>query len=128
MKLFFKKTGEGKPLIILHGLFGMSDNWATLSKAFAEAGFGCYLVDQRNHGRSPHSEDFNFQIMAQDIFELMNEEKMPPVHPGEILLEDFMKPSGITQYRLAKAMNVLLTIWLLTTIGLLLLIPKCVFV
>ncbi len=36
----------------------------------------------------------------------MNEEKMPPVHPGEILLEDFMKPLGITQYRLAKAMHV----------------------
>jgi addiction module HigA family antidote len=36
----------------------------------------------------------------------MNEEKMPPVHPGEILLEDFMKPLGITQYRLAKEINV----------------------
>ena len=31
---------------------------------------------------------------------------MAPVHPGEILLEDFMKPLGITQYRLAKEMNV----------------------
>lgn len=36
----------------------------------------------------------------------MQEEKMPPVHPGEILLEDFMKPLGLTQYRLAKGMNV----------------------
>lgn len=36
----------------------------------------------------------------------MNEQKMPPVHPGEILLEDFMKPLGITQYRLAKEMNI----------------------
>ena len=36
----------------------------------------------------------------------MAEEKMPPVHPGEILLEEFMKPLGISQYRLAKAMNV----------------------
>lgn len=36
----------------------------------------------------------------------MTEEKMPPVHPGEILLEDFLKPLGITQYRLAKAMHV----------------------
>ena len=36
----------------------------------------------------------------------MTEEKMPPVHPGEILIEDFMKPLGISQYRLAKAMNV----------------------
>ncbi len=36
----------------------------------------------------------------------MNEPKMPHVHPGEILLEDFMKPLGITQYRLAKEMNI----------------------
>ncbi len=36
----------------------------------------------------------------------MTEQKMPPVHPGEILLEDFMKPLGITQYRLAKEINV----------------------
>jgi addiction module HigA family antidote len=36
----------------------------------------------------------------------MNGEKVPPVHPGEILLEDFMKPLGLTQYRLAKEMNV----------------------
>ena len=36
----------------------------------------------------------------------MREDKMAPAHPGEILLEDFMKPLGITQYRLAKEMNV----------------------
>ncbi len=76
MKLFFKKTGEGKPLIILHGLFGLGDNWATLSKSFSENGFCCYLVDQRNHGRSRHSEEFTYEILAEDIFELMNDEKI----------------------------------------------------
>ena len=55
MKLYFKKVGEGKPLLILHGLFGIGDNWSTLSKAFAENGFCAYLIDQRNHGRSEHS-------------------------------------------------------------------------
>ncbi|MCX6290388.1 MAG: alpha/beta fold hydrolase [Bacteroidetes bacterium] len=74
MKLFFKKTGEGKPLLILHGLFGMSDNWMTLSKQFAEHGFACYTVDLRNHGRSPHSETFNYQVMADDLAELMADE------------------------------------------------------
>ena len=74
MKLFFKKTGEGRPLIILHGLFGMSDNWATLAKGFAEEGFAVYQVDLRNHGRSPHSDEFSYESMAEDIFELMNEE------------------------------------------------------
>jgi addiction module HigA family antidote len=36
----------------------------------------------------------------------VSEKKMPPVHPGEILLEDFMKPLAISQYRLAKGMHV----------------------
>ena len=76
MKLFFRKTGEGKPLIILHGLFGMSDNWMTLSKQFAENGFACYAVDQRNHGRSPHSDEFSFKSMADDLLELMTEEQL----------------------------------------------------
>ncbi len=71
MKLFHKKFGEGKPLIILHGLFGMSDNWTTLAKQFAENGFVCYLVDQRNHGRSGHSDEFNYTVMSDDLLELM---------------------------------------------------------
>jgi pimeloyl-ACP methyl ester carboxylesterase len=74
MKLFFKKTGEGKPLIILHGLFGLNDNWATLSKSYVAAGYTVYAVDQRNHGRSEHSMDFSYQAMATDLFELMNDE------------------------------------------------------
>ncbi|MCA1750405.1 MAG: alpha/beta fold hydrolase, partial [Flavobacteriales bacterium] len=52
MKLFFQKFGEGKPLVILHGLFGASDNWLTLGKKLADH-YTVYLVDQRNHGRSP---------------------------------------------------------------------------
>ena len=74
MKLYYRKTGEGKPLIILHGLFGMSDNWMTLAKQFAEHGFACYTVDQRNHGRSPHNDEFNYKVMAEDISQLMEDE------------------------------------------------------
>ena len=74
MKLFFKKSGEGKPLIILHGLFGFGDNWATISKSYSENGFCCYLVDQRNHGRSAHSNQFSYEIMAEDLLELMDDE------------------------------------------------------
>ena len=76
MKLFFKKIGEGKPLIILHGLFGLGDNWATLGKSFTENGFCCYLVDQRNHGKSPHSYEFTYEAMSDDLSELMNNEKI----------------------------------------------------
>lgn len=76
MKLFFKKIGEGKPLIILHGLFGLGDNLMTAAKAIALNGFGCYLVDQRNHGRSPNSNEFNYEVMAEDIAELMRDENI----------------------------------------------------
>jgi addiction module HigA family antidote len=37
---------------------------------------------------------------------MKNTNRLPPVHPGEVLLEDFMKPLGITQYRLAKDIGV----------------------
>ncbi len=66
MKLEFKKMGEGHPLVILHGLFGSSDNWQTLGKQFAED-FTVYLVDLRNHGHSPQSEEFTYELMAEDL-------------------------------------------------------------
>lgn len=78
MKLFLKKLGEGPPLLILHGLFGSSDNWQTHAKTFAEH-FTVYLVDQRNHGHSPHSEEFSYENMAHDLYELIAEEGLRDV-------------------------------------------------
>jgi esterase len=75
MKLFFRKLGNGKPLFILHGLFGSSDNWQTLGKQFA-ANFTVYFIDQRNHGRSAHSAEHNYDLMSEDLLELMNDEKI----------------------------------------------------
>lgn len=59
--------GEGKPFVILHGFLGMSDNWKTLGKQFAQNGFQVHLVDQRNHGRSFHSDMFNYDVLTQDL-------------------------------------------------------------
>lgn len=59
--------GEGKPFIILHGFLGMSDNWKTLGSKFAEDGYQVHLIDQRNHGRSPHIEEMNYEVMAEDV-------------------------------------------------------------
>ncbi len=73
MELYFKKLGQGKPLIILHGLFGSSDNWQTHAKKLAEY-FEVYLVDQRNHGRSEWSDAFSYEIMAEDVRELIEKE------------------------------------------------------
>lgn len=75
MKLHFRKMGEGEPLIILHGLFGSSDNWQTLGKQFAED-YCVYLVDARNHGKSPHSDEFSYQIMAEDLLMLIRDEQI----------------------------------------------------
>jgi esterase len=73
MKLFSRIVGEGRPLIILHGLFGMSDNWLTHARHYAELGFEVHTLDQRNHGQSAHSTDFSYQIMAEDVQEYMDD-------------------------------------------------------
>ncbi len=67
MILHSQIIGEGYPFVVLHGFLGMSDNWKTLGKKFAEMGYAVHLVDQRNHGRSFHSDDFSYQIMADDL-------------------------------------------------------------
>jgi len=72
MKLEYRELGEGKPLMILHGLFGYSDNWQTHAKKLADY-YRVILVDLRNHGRSSWSEEFSYQLMADDILELCEE-------------------------------------------------------
>ena len=69
MKLFYRKFGNGPPLIILHGLYGSSDNWVTIAKKLGDA-FTVYLPDQRNHGQSPHSDIHDYNSMRDDLFEL----------------------------------------------------------
>lgn len=70
-ELHSKIIGEGKPLIILHGFLGMSDNWKTLGSKFAKNRFQVHLIDQRNHGKSFHSEEFNYDILSNDIKQYM---------------------------------------------------------
>jgi pimeloyl-ACP methyl ester carboxylesterase len=76
MKLHYRIIGNPdsqKPILfILHGLFGSSDNWQTLAKRFS-SDFTVYLVDQRNHGRSPHAIEFNYDVMVEDFAELVND-------------------------------------------------------
>ena len=79
MKLHFYKSGEGEPLIIIHGLFGSGDNWISLAKQFAEH-YTVYLLDMRNHGHSPHDEVFNYDVMAEDVHAFMNDEQIMYAH------------------------------------------------
>jgi pimeloyl-ACP methyl ester carboxylesterase len=78
MKLNYKKMGSGRPLLILHGLFGSLDNWQTHGKKLAEY-FEVYLVDQRNHGKSDWSNDFDYDLMAEDLRELIIDQKLEDV-------------------------------------------------
>lgn len=78
MKLFSRVIGEGQPLIIIHGLFGMSDNWQALGKQFSEY-FEVHLIDQRNHGRSPHSTVFDYAAMAADLVEYIEDNNLEKV-------------------------------------------------
>jgi len=78
MQLNYRKYGSGKPLFILHGLFGYSDNWQSLGKKFSND-FEVFLIDLRNHGHSPHSSDFNYDLMAEDINEIINKEELKKV-------------------------------------------------
>ena len=75
MKLNYKKLGEGQPLIVLHGLFGSLDNWMTFAKYWSES-YEVWLIDQRNHGQSPHDVEFSYQVMATDLLGFLNEHKI----------------------------------------------------
>ena len=82
MQLNFKKVGEGEPLVILHGLFGSLDNWLSLAKKLGEQ-FEVFIVDARNHGQSPHNNNFNYDVMADDLYEfLMHNNIIDPIILG----------------------------------------------
>lgn len=73
MRLYSKIYGsEGHELIIIHGLFGMSDNWHSLGKKFSKY-YRVHLVDLRNHGRSPHSINFDYEVMCNDIMDYIRD-------------------------------------------------------
>ena len=68
MELNYKLLGKGKSVVILHGLFGMLDNWITFGKSLSE-NYAVFLIDQRNHGNSPHSENHSYTLMAEDVYQ-----------------------------------------------------------
>ncbi|MBN2598284.1 MAG: alpha/beta fold hydrolase [Marinifilaceae bacterium] len=75
MKLNYKKLGKGHPLLILHGLYGASDNWLTIAKELSN-NFEVYIIDQRNHGDSPHSNSHTYQDLKEDLLEFMDDHKI----------------------------------------------------
>jgi len=75
LSLNFKTYGQGNPIIILHGLFGTLDNWQTIARQLSKE-YLVYLIDQRNHGRSPHTDDFDYSLLAEDLKDFMEDEGM----------------------------------------------------
>lgn len=79
MLLHYLDQGQGRPLVILHGLFGTLDNWQTLARRWAtEAGLRVISVDLRNHGRSFHSPEHSYSLMVQDVLALFDHLQLGP--------------------------------------------------
>ncbi|RYJ41238.1 alpha/beta fold hydrolase [Flavobacterium beibuense] len=79
MSLYSRIEGSGKPLLIIHGFLGMSDNWKTLGGQYAERGFEVHALDMRNHGRSLQSDEFNYDVMVQDLYDYCKEHNLEKV-------------------------------------------------
>jgi esterase len=79
MKLFFRRMGQGNPVVILHGLFGLSDNWVTFGRQMAKD-FDVIIPDLRNHGQSPHSDQFNYPVLVDDLHTLISNEGLSGIH------------------------------------------------
>ncbi len=75
MELFYRRLGKGKPLVILHGLYGSSDNWFSIGKHLS-AVREVYLVDIRNHGQSPHHPVHNYTALRDDLHEFLVEHSL----------------------------------------------------
>lgn len=102
MQLNYKVIGEGEPLIILHGLLGSLDNWQTVARDLS-SNYRVYTVDQRNHGRSPHSSEHTYELMAQDLLEFMDVHQIAKAH----LLGHSMGGKVIMQFAIEHVERVL---------------------
>jgi pimeloyl-ACP methyl ester carboxylesterase len=78
MELYFREYGLGEPIMFVHGLLGMSDNWISVAKEF-EDDCRVILPDLRNHGQSPHHSEHSFQAMSEDLKDLIMHKDLSPV-------------------------------------------------
>ena len=85
MKLNYKHRGQGPPLVILHGLYGASDNWMSFAAKMSDT-FSVFLPDLRNHGDSPHNNTFDYEVLANDVKEFIEQQRIvKPVILGHSL-------------------------------------------
>ena len=79
MKLYARQQGQGDPLISIHGLFGSQENLGMINRSLSER-FCVHGLDVRNHGRSPHDDEMNYEVMANDVLEYMDDQGLDKVH------------------------------------------------
>ncbi len=77
--LHSKILGSGEPLLIIHGFLGMGDNWKSLARRFSN-NFEVHLIDQRNHGRSFHADEFSYEILVEDLLKYINHYQLKKVN------------------------------------------------
>lgn len=77
LELSFSEHGSGRPVVILHGLFGSKRNWQSIAKRLA-ANHHVILADLRNHGDSPWHDAMRYQDMAEDIAALLKRRGLGP--------------------------------------------------
>jgi esterase len=95
MKLYFRQTGDtGPAIVILHGLFGSSDNWLTINKTIAARGYRVFAIDQRNHGQSPRADDHDYTSLASDLREFLIDQQLE----SAILVGHSMGGKTVMQY------------------------------
>lgn len=76
MELFYREYGQGQPIVILHGLLGISDNWVGFSRKLADDGYRVLIPDQRNHGQSPHHPVLNYYALTDDLSEFIEQRQL----------------------------------------------------
>lgn len=79
IELNYKEFGEGEVVLIFHGLLGMLDNWKTFARKLSQ-GYKVYIIDQRDHGRSPWTSDFNYDLLADDISNFLDAHNISTCH------------------------------------------------
>jgi len=77
--LHSKIIGKGNPLLILHGFLGSGDNWISLARRFMQS-FEVHLIDLRNHGRSFHDDEMNYEVMRDDVVDYCNHYKLETIN------------------------------------------------
>ena len=133
MELYYRKEGKGPIVVIIHGLYGSSDNWMNMGKRLAE-NHSVYMIDQRNHGRSPFAEEHTFDAMRDDLAEFFKQnqiekatilghsmggktamwfaadypEKVEKLVIADIAPKDYLQLKGNSQYHLHR--NILLAL------------------